>query len=246
MLAAPTTEEKFSNKVRKRNSWPFSLASLIALTLGLTGVAFGQGERATITGTVTDKSNAIVVDAAVTIRDRATNIETKTSTNTAGLYFITSLPPGSYDLTVEKSGFETSRVASIPLTVGLAATINVTLSIGSVTQNVVVTANAVQIEAQTSAMQSTITTRSVEELPNLTRSPLAYAALVPGVVPTTGQQALGNAIIGSATTAQMGGGLAQQNDYLVDGAESRGTTESGLSYSVRLEAVAQVRVDTTT
>ena len=222
------------------------LISFVTVAISLSTVAFGQGERTTITGTVTDNSGAIVVNAAVTIRDSATNIETKTSTNSAGLYFITSLPPGSYDLTVEKSGFEISHVAKIPLTVGLAATMNVTLRVGSVSQSVLVTANAVQLESQTSTMQSTITTRSVEELPNLARSPLAYAALVPGVVPTTGQQALGNAIIGSATTAQMGGGLAQQNEYLVDGAESRGTTESGLSYSVPLEAVSEVRVDTTT
>jgi hypothetical protein len=214
--------------------------------LAVAGNAFGQGERTTITGTVMDNSKAIIVDASVTIRNQGTNIETRTTTNTAGLYFITSLPPGNYELVVSKQGFETSRVSNISLTLGLAATIDVTLQVGSVSQNVVVTANAVQLESQTSAVQSTITTRAIAELPNISRSPLAYAALVPGVVPTTGQQTLGNAIIGSATTAQMGGGLAQQNDYLVDGAESRGTTESGLSYSVPLEAVAEVRVDTTT
>jgi outer membrane receptor protein involved in Fe transport len=218
----------------------------LGLVLSMAAVAFGQGERTTVTGTVSDDSGAIVVGASLTIRDRATNIQTKTTTNSAGLYFITSLPPGTYDLTAEKRGFEISTIANIPLTVGLAATINVTLHVGSVTQSVVVTADAVQLESQTSALQSTITTRSIAELPNSARSPLAYAALVPNVVPTTGQQALGNAVIGSATTAQMGGGLAQQNGYLVDGVESRGTNENGAAYSVPLEAVSEVRVDTTT
>ncbi|MGA1997906.1 MAG: carboxypeptidase-like regulatory domain-containing protein, partial [Bryobacteraceae bacterium] len=211
----------------------------LGLTLGMAHVAFGQGERTSVTGTVTDNTQAIVVDASVTIRDRATHVQTKTTTNSAGLYFITNLPPGNYDLTVEKTGFEISTVTNIPLTLTLVATINVTLHVGSITQTVSVMASAVQLESQTSALQSTITTRAVEDLPNISASPLSYAALVPNVVPTTGQQALGNAVIGSATTAQMGGGLAQQNGYLVDGAESRGTNENGTAYSVPLEAVSE-------
>ena len=218
----------------------------MGLLLGLFNGVLGQGERTSITGTVTDSSQAIVVDASVTVRDMATNVQTRTRTNSAGLYFITSLPPGNYNLTVEKAGFETSTVKDIPLTLTLVATINVTLHVGSVSQEVAVTANAVQLESQTSALESTITTRSVAELPNISASPLAYAALVPNVVPTTGQQGLGNAVIGSATNAQMGGGLAQQNGYLVDGAESRGTNENGTAYAVPLEAVSEVRVDTTT
>jgi len=218
----------------------------IGLYLGVTTAALAQGERATITGTVTDNSKAIVVNASVTIRDTATEVETKTTTNGAGLYFITSLPPGTYDLTVVKSGFETSHVAGVPLTVGLAATVDVTMQVGSVNQSVSIAATAVQLESQSSALQSTITTRSVEDLPNISASPLAYAALVPNVVPTTGQVGLGTAVIGSGTNAQMGGGLAEQNGYLVDGAESRGTNENGSAYSVPLEAVSEVRVDTTT
>ncbi len=218
---------------------------LILLGFGTTA-AFGQGERTGITGTVTDTSGAIVTDAAVTIRDLATNVTTKTSTNSAGLYFITSLTPSHYDLTVEKAGFEKSTVTNIPLSLTLTATINVTLHLGSVSQTVVATANAVQLESQSSALEATVSTRAVEELPNIGATPLAYAALAPNVIPTTGQQSLGSAVIGSATNSQMGGGLAQQNAYLVDGAESRGTNENGTAYAVPLEAVSEVRVDTTT
>src|SRR5579883_1195651 len=199
----------------------------LALAFFLAPLAFGQGERASITGTVTDASGAIVTDASVTVRDTATNVTTKTTTNSAGLYFITSLPPGNYDLTVAKSGFETSTVQNIPLTAALVATVNVSLHVGSVSQTVAVSATAVQLESQTSALQSTITTRAIEDLPNISASPTAYASLAPNVIPTTGQQGLRNAVIGSATNAQMGGGLAQQNGYLVDGAESRGTNANG-------------------
>ena len=75
----------------------------IALFSFLVSVALGQTERTSITGTVTDQSKASLENANVTIRNVATNVTNKTVTNSAGLYFITSLPPGTYELTVEKS-----------------------------------------------------------------------------------------------------------------------------------------------
>ncbi len=213
------------------------------LLLALPAVVFGQGERATITGTVTDASKAAIPDAIVVLRNVATNVTTRTTTNTAGLYFITSIPPGTYELTVEKNGFRSARVQNIPLTTGLAATQDVVLEVGTVQQAVEVSAAAVQIESQSSDMNTVVTTRPVAELPLLGRDPLSLAALAPGVIPTQGQQ--GNAgVIGRVTTAQIGGGLAQQNGVLIDGAESRGTTESGNAYSVPVEAVAEFKLET--
>src|SRR5207248_4576669 len=115
-------------------------------------VLFGQGERATITGTVTDASKATIPDANIVLRNVATNVTTRTITNTAGLYFITSIPPGTYELTVEKNGFRTARVQQIPLTTGLAATQDVVLEVGTIQQAVEVSATAVQVESQSSDM----------------------------------------------------------------------------------------------
>src|SRR5438552_11327714 len=129
----------------------------------------GQGERATITGTVTDASRATIPDANIVLRNVATNVTTRTTTNTAGLYFITSIPPGTYELTVEKNGFRTARVQQIPLTTGLAATQDVVLEVGTIQQAVEVSATAVQVESQSSDMNTVVTTRPVAELPILGR-----------------------------------------------------------------------------
>lgn len=217
-------------------------AGFFIFLFGLT-LLFAQSEQTSITGTVTDSSGAIVPDANVTMRNLATNIVTRAPTNSAGLYFIQSLPPGTYELVVEKSGFRKTQVKNIPLTTGLAATQNVTLEVGSTTQSVEVNATAVQLEAQTSDMNAVITSRPVAELPVLGRDPLSFAALVPGVIPTQGQQSNAG-VIGRVTTAQIGGGLAQQNGVLIDGAESRGTTESGNAYSIPVEAVAEFKLET--
>ena len=213
------------------------------LILALPVFLGAQGDRATITGTVTDPSKATIPDAVVEIRNVATNVKTRASTNTQGLYFINNILPGTYELSVEKSGFRPARVQNLPLTTGFAATQDVILLVGTMQQAVEVNASAVQIESQSSDMNTVVTTRAISELPLLGRDPLSLAALAPGVIPTQGQQ--GNAgVIGRVTTAQIGGGLAQQNGVLIDGAESRGTTEGGNAYSVPVEAVAEFKLET--
>jgi hypothetical protein len=217
-----------------------------ASTMGLilfAATAIAQTERTSITGTVTDSTRSAVPAAAVTIRNVATNVTNRTTTNSVGIYFITSLPPGSYELIVEKSGFRSVKVDNIPLTTGLAATQDVTLEVGAVQQAVEVNAAAVQLESQSSDMNAVVTTRSVAELPILSRDPLAFAAVVPGVIPTQGQQS-NPGIIGRVTTAQIAGGLAQQNGVLIDGAESRGATESGQAYALPIEAVSEFKLET--
>jgi hypothetical protein len=213
------------------------------LFVGLATVLFGQGERATLTGFVTDSSKAAVPDAQVLLRNTATNVVTRTTTNTEGLYYITSILPGTYEITVQKAGFRPARVENLPLTTGLAATQDVVLEVGAVQEAVEVNATAVQIEAQSSDMNTVVTTRPVAELPILGRDPLSFAALAPGVIPTQGQQS-NPGIIGRVTTSQIGGGLAQQNGVLIDGAESRGTTESGNAYSIPVEAVQEFKLET--
>src|SRR6202007_421088 len=107
---------------------------------------------------------------------------------------------------------------NIPLTTGLAATQDVTLEVGSVQQAVEVSATAVQLEAQSTDLNSFLTPRAGAELPILGRDPLSFSAVVPGVIPTQGQQSSNNpGVIGKITTSQVGGGLAQQNGILIDG-----------------------------
>src|SRR5437867_6569059 len=207
---------------------------------------FAQGERTSITGTITDSTGAIIPGASVTVRQVSTNVTNRTQSNSAGLYYLPALSIGEYELSVEKQGFRPARVSGIQLTVGLAATINVTLEVGQLTEVIEVRATSVQLESQTSGLGKVVEMRRVMELPLLGRNPLGLAAGAPGVLPISGQQANGGGIGGLATTSQINGGLAQQNGVLIDGGESRGTTESGNAYTVPLESVAEFKVETST
>ena len=184
--------------------------------------AFPQGERATISGTVSDTTQAVVPGVKISLKNTATNITAQTESNSSGIYAFPSLSPGTYELTFERDGFRTRHVSAIPLSTGLTATINAVMDVGSVSESVSVQASAVQLETQTSGLGFTVETRRVVELPLLGRNPLQLASLSPGVIPTSAQGGNGSGAIGSATNARISGGLAMQNAVLMDGGESRG------------------------
>ena len=105
----------------QRNVRAFVLPALI---LGvLTRAAYPQGERGTISGTVTDATQAVVAGAGIAIRNVDTNVTSRTTSNSSGLFVFPALPPGSYDLTAEKQGFRAVKISGIPLSVGLTVTV---------------------------------------------------------------------------------------------------------------------------
>src|SRR5258708_25134471 len=203
----------------------FALFSLVNC-----GLLFAQGERATIVGTVTDSSGAVVPQVRITVRNEATNIVNKTESNSLGLYVVPALGPGSYELTAQKQGFRTSKVSNIPLSVCLTATVDMKLEVGQISEAVQVTAAAAQLEAQTSGMGETVGTRAVAELPLLGRDPRQLASLAPGVIPSRGQTLLSQSAIGSAGNARIAGGLAPQNSILMHGGDTRPFASHAQSY----------------
>src|SRR5262245_50816128 len=95
----------------------------LVLLLVLSATVYHQGERATISGTVTDSSQALVEGAAISVRNVDTNVTNRATSNSAGLFVIPALPPGTYELTAEKQGFRAFKVSAIPLSVGFTASV---------------------------------------------------------------------------------------------------------------------------
>ncbi|HYO82697.1 MAG TPA: carboxypeptidase regulatory-like domain-containing protein [Bryobacteraceae bacterium] len=213
--------------------------SLLSAAVLCPSLVFAHGERASVTARL-DRSGSIIVGAAVAIRNVATNIATKTMTNNAGIYYLTPLNPGTYELRVEHQGFRPAMISDSSLGAGLTATIDVTLEIGAVTEALKVSATAVQLEAQTTALGKVMQTSTINVLPLIGRNVLQLVSLLPGVTPTGGEAN------GDATNAKMSGGLARDNGILTDGGESRSTVNSKSAFTIPMEAVAEYRVDTAT
>src|ERR1700760_1918928 len=127
-----------------------SLTFMLAIACART--SFGQGITGSITGTVTDSSGAAIAGATVTILQVGTNATRVVTTSDVGSYTVTQLAPGSYDVKVDKNGFDSSRQSNITLVIDQVAKIDVRLNVGSNQQIVNVTAESPVIQTETSSV----------------------------------------------------------------------------------------------
>jgi len=199
-----------------------------------TAFAFAQIEQANITGTVSDSTGGRVPGALVSATNKATRVRAETRTNETGAYRLPYLTVGEYDIVVERDGFEKARVETIRLTVGLTATIDVTLKTGSLQQEVTVSATAVQLEQQTSSLGNTVNAKQIVELPLLGRNPYSLLLLAPGVMPKGG----------AGAGPIINGGRSNTSEILLDGAETRNSTTNDIAYTPPLETVEEFKVFT--
>ncbi len=154
---------------------------LVAL-LGVCAVgAWGQS-TASLSGTVTDPSGAVIVNAQVTVHSLATGADRVVQTDSAGLYFVPSLQPGDYRVKVTASGFSANTVPKITLDVARQITLNMHLAVSSAGETIQVASSAEQIEAQTMTIGQVIDRSTVQELPLNGRHFLDLTVLTPGGV----------------------------------------------------------------
>src|SRR5260370_31631567 len=145
----------------------YVVSSFLLAASFLASVAVAQVVTGTISGTVTDSTEAVVPSAAVNIINSDTGVTVwHGMTNESGLYRAPALPVGRYDVQVELQGFKRAQVSGINLTVDLHATINVTLQPGAVSESATVAAQtAGQLSTESSSLGNTITTSQVQNLP---------------------------------------------------------------------------------
>jgi hypothetical protein len=213
------------------------MRQLVAVGFLLSIFTFGamaQVEQAAITGAVTDQSDALVAGAQVTVTNTRTGVKAVTKTNAEGYYSVPYLAPGEYEVAVEGAGFKRASVAGILLRVGLTATINVKLEVGTVQNEIRVEASAVQLEQQSSTLGNVVGAEQLVELPLSGRNPYSLVTLAPGVMPA------GN----SGTGPIVNGGRSNTSEILLDGAESRNNTTNDISYTPPLESVQEFKVIT--
>lgn len=213
----------------------FFLSLLLGLILLFPARSFGQQEQGTITGSVTDSSGAVVRNAAVTCTNTQTNVVNTTVSGADGYFTIPYLTPGYYDIKVESTGFSTTLVAGIHLTVNLTANIKVVLKPGAVSENVTVQANAIQLETETSELGGTATREQIIELPELGRNPYNLLSLQPGVLPVYQNAGI---------QAEINGGMANTSNVLLDGGTQVNSASGDLEYTPPLESVGEMKLVT--
>ena len=158
-------------------------AMAVALLLLLPGSILleAQVESGSIVGTVRDTSGAVIADAQVTEVNSETGIARTARTSAVGEYVFTQLKPGTYTVTVEHQGFKKAMQAAFKLDLNQVARVDITLVVGSVQEEVVVTAAEPLVESETSSIGQVIEKNRVNDLPLNGRNFIQLAYLSPGV-----------------------------------------------------------------
>ena len=173
---------------------------------------FAQTGASNVTGRVTDSSGAVIGDAEITLVDTSAGIPIVSHSNSVGLYLFNNVPPGHYDLTVRKSGFNRSEVRAQEVITGTDLTLNVVLEVGAMTQTVeVVSVAGAELQTLNATMGSSLGGDEILNLPTINRDVSALVFLQPTVAPTFGGAE------GNVTSGQVAGAMADQNTYLLDG-----------------------------
>lgn len=215
-----------------------------ALFLALATFTYAQEFRATLAGRITDSAGSAVTGAKVTVKNPATGQVSNTTSGDDGNYQVGYLTPGTYVVTVEKTGFKTSVRDGVQLLVAQRATLDFQLALGEVTQSVTVTAGPAQLETETADRGLTIEQNRVLAVPLQGRNPFAAAWSAPGVVPAAGAQRLRPFDIAGSSSIVINGGRPSTNEVLVDGVTSL-FQASSVSYVPTEEAVSEFRVQNT-
>src|SRR4051812_3036850 len=193
------------------------MRKLVVLMLLLAASHVGvsaQETTGTITGSATDQSGGALPGVTVTVKNANAGISRTVVTNDAGLYTASLLPVGGYEVTFELQGFQTVTVRNITLHVNDRLQIDGKLGVGGVTEAVEVTAGR-QLVQPIASLQTTMTSRQVQELPLNNRNFVQLATLAPGVSSDLADE-VG---VGLASTVSMSVNGARRNavNWLVDG-----------------------------
>jgi hypothetical protein len=158
-----------------------------------------------VAGTVTDQQGAAVAAAGVTLTDKATSIARTSSTNENGRYIFVDVPPGTYNVSVVKTGFRTARLAEQVVSVGVGLTLNIVLTIGDVAETVEVTATTgAELQTLNATVGNTIGGEVLANLPTIQRDAATFVTLQPGVSPN----------------GSVAGAVVDQSSFMLDGGQN--------------------------
>ncbi|HEV2447016.1 MAG TPA: TonB-dependent receptor [Candidatus Sulfopaludibacter sp.] len=208
---------------------------LVALTLPLAA----QIDHASLNGTVTDPSGAVIEDAKVEIASTATGLHRQALTGPAGTYEIPGLPVGIYTVTVVKDGFKSVEVPKVELFVGQPRTIDVRLAVGTVNESVAVNATVETLNRTSAEVGGLIESEQIKEIPVSGRNWASLTMLVPGAI---------NYGDGAQRSIRFSGHSLDDSNFAFDGVDTSGvqeqTQKADTRLNIALDAIAEFRVST--
>jgi hypothetical protein len=223
---------------------PLTSAPLALLTIALAASAFGQTVTATLTGTVTDNSGAVLKGATITATNKNTGVEYPTRSNEAGVYTIPGVPVGTYVVRAESPGFKTLTTNPLTVEAGQTARVNVKLEVGAVSENLEVVGVSTVLQTETSTVGEVISGTTVTALPLNGRNFAQLSLLLPGV--QTHSPDTYNTPKQSSDSGRpyVNGQREQSNNFMLDGIDQNEAVDNLVAYYPSPDALAEMRIET--
>ncbi len=216
---------------------------LVVGTLTLLPLIARAQDRASLTGTIRDKSGAVIPKAEVVIKNNSNGLTRSLISNADGEYLASALPPGPYNITVAAKGFRKFQAKNVTLRVAQTARIDVTLQVGDINSEITVQGEGLaQVETQSSELGGTITGKEITELQLNGRNFTQLVTLVPGVSNQTGQDE-GTVGAQGNVNYSINGGRVENNNWEIDGGDTmdNGSNET-LNVYPSIDSLEEVRV----
>jgi Carboxypeptidase regulatory-like domain len=223
---------------------------ILALSLFtlLAGAPAGYAQStATLSGTVTDPSGAVVPQAQITVNDLATGVNRVVSSDAAGNYAVPSLQPGNYSVSIQAAGFSPYRLPSVTLQVDQAVTANAKLRVASAGEVVQVQGAAPILDAQTITVGQVIDQKTVQEIPLNGRHFLDLTNLTPGTVvpPVTGSLTSASRGLG-ANSFDTAGQREDSVNFMINGINLNDASQNQITFQPSINTTSEFKISNST
>jgi hypothetical protein len=213
---------------------------VVFVLLGSSSIATAQLDRATLGGTITDSSGAVVPGAKVELLSEATGLKRETLTNETGAYIFQQAPIGNYNVTASHPGLRSITMKDVQLGVGDNRTLNIEMPVSGTDTVVTVEGTQAALETTSPVVGTVIGTRQMREIPLNGRHWASLMALAPGAI-NTGD--------GSQQTIRFVGRARDDNNWTFDGLDATGVKdprqEAALRLVISTDTIAEFRVNST-
>lgn len=223
-------------------AWRYVAVAGLFLSIRL---CIAQSTNASISGVVVDPQGASIPDAKIAVTNVATGNQRQTTSSANGSYILPDLPIGDYKVTTSATGFKSLVIPSVTLHVNQAASLNLKLDIGAVSEQVVVTTELPQLNTESASVGQVVQEKSIESQPLNGRAFWQLVALVPGAsyTPGTGVAAPGGgAIRSSAVNVQISGAGPVWTGWNIDGADVTEYESGGTNVQPEVDALQEFKV----
>jgi Carboxypeptidase regulatory-like domain len=224
---------------------PQRCAVTLLFALAIVGLpaVYGQTVTATLTGTVTDQTGAVVPGVTVTAKNQGTELEYTAESSAAGAYTIPFLPVGNYVVSAEMTGFKKAVTNPIRLEVNQTARVDLKMELGQLSDTISVTGVAPILQTEAPVVGNVISGRTTTNLPLNGRNFQQLTLLIPG---TINPNPAGFNGVGQQTQGRpyVNGNREQGNAFLLDGVSVDETIDNRIGYKPNVDALEEFRVET--